>query len=114
MSVALRERTDYVLYSKGAPEILLNKCSHALLNGEPVPLTEVLRERILAINADLASRALRVLALAFRPQVYDLNAGDLESNLIFVALVGMIDRHLCPAKRPDPFSAIVLKWATLA
>ncbi|MDX1929330.1 MAG: cation-translocating P-type ATPase [Pirellulaceae bacterium] len=91
MSAVIRDGSSRMLYAKGAPEVLLSKCTQSLQNGQLQLLGEESRNRILAANAELASRALRVLALAYKPDVSELSNQDLEANLVFVALVGMID-----------------------
>ena len=78
---------------KGAPDVLLSRCT-SLLSGSPTPLTGALRHQILTANENMASRALRVLGLAWRdidaiPAV--LSSETLERNLTFVGLAGMID-----------------------
>ena len=91
MSVVIRDREAKTLYSKGAPEVLLAKCDRVHREGKIEPLTDEHRQHILAANAELASQALRVLALAYRPNVTDHTESDLEMQLVFLALVGMID-----------------------
>jgi len=54
---------------KGAPEVVLEKCIGMQRNGQTVPLTAADRTRLLAITNEMAGRALRVLALAFREEV---------------------------------------------
>ena len=78
---------------KGAPDVLLGRC-RSILSASPVPLTDALRRQVLAANEDMASRALRVLGMAWR----DIDAipaqpsSDLlERDLTFVGLAGMID-----------------------
>jgi len=78
---------------KGAPDVLLGRCTH-LLSGAAVPLDSAMRRRILAANEDMACRALRVLGLAWRdidaiPNT--LSSEFLEQKLTFVGLAGMID-----------------------
>ena len=85
---------NYVQYTKGAPDVLINRCTHYLNNGVAVPMTEEYRQRIADGNKSMADRALRVLACAQRlwdsePDDYD--AGNLEQNLCFLGLAGMID-----------------------
>ncbi|WP_241254613.1 calcium-translocating P-type ATPase, SERCA-type [Brevibacillus sp. SYP-B805] len=83
-----------MLLCKGAAEAVLVRSSHLLWKGEVIPLTQQLRARILAQTEEMASQALRVLAFAYRP-LEQYRAGQppfsLESNLVFVGLVGMID-----------------------
>lgn len=83
-----------VQYTKGAPDVVIGKCSHYLKDGEPVPMTEEYREKILAANKEMADRALRVLACAIRvyseePESFE--AEELETELCFIGLTGMID-----------------------
>ena len=84
----------YVQYTKGAPDVVIGKCTHYLKDGKPVPMTEEYRSRILAANKNMADKALRVLACAER--VWDIapvnyEAENLENGLCFVGLCGMID-----------------------
>jgi P-type Ca2+ transporter type 2C len=88
---------------KGAPDIVLARCSKALWHGRQVPVEEV-REEILAANRELSEKGLRVLAFAAR----DLDQGAMDSaladpmasveELLFVALVGIIDPLRATAK----------------
>ncbi len=81
-------------FAKGAPEILLSLCTRISTNGSIVPLTDSQRQKILEMNARFAENALRVLALAYRPienEIPDWEPEKVEKDLIFVALVGMID-----------------------
>jgi Ca2+-transporting ATPase len=91
MSVLVREADgNWQVFSKGAPEVILKLCSHELRGGKREPLSEERREAIAQHNAKLAAKALRVLALAYRPQ----SEGDRtirEENLVFLGLAGMID-----------------------
>lgn len=85
---------DIIQYTKGAPDELLARCTHILINGEAIELTDELRQKVLDKNTEFASQALRVLACAFKkhqsiPSEYTSEA--LENNLIFAGLVGMID-----------------------
>ena len=80
--------------TKGAADTLLPLCAAEWTGRGLLPLAEEGRERILAENAAMAGRGLRVLGVAFRT-LADLPAGapagDLEENLAFLGLVGMID-----------------------
>jgi Ca2+-transporting ATPase len=91
MSVVLQEPDGSTLmYAKGAPEVILGKCSGDFRAGRVEPITGDRREEILQIGSEMAGRALRVLALAYRPFAA---AGDSfeEANLVFAGLAGMMD-----------------------
>jgi Ca2+-transporting ATPase len=95
---------SYVAFVKGAPDILLQRCTGVLMDGEVSPLHAEDREQILSVNASLSSDELRVLAAAYRPvdEVPDEpNANEVERDLIFLGMIGMID----PA-RPEVRPAI--------
>ena len=93
MSVVVREPGDAVMmYTKGAPEVVLSWCVSERRGGEVVPLTDDRRREIMGTNAEMASRALRVLALAYRPRPgRRIMPRTEEAELIFAGLVGMID-----------------------
>ena len=84
----------YLQFTKGAPDVILNLCTTYLKDGQAVPMTEEYRQQILEGNKAMADKALRVLACAQRvwdaePASYE--AADLETDLCFVGLSGMID-----------------------
>ncbi|MDD2336921.1 MAG: HAD-IC family P-type ATPase, partial [Geobacteraceae bacterium] len=74
--------------AKGAPEVLLASCSHQMVDSERVFLDEEQRSEILAAATEMAGEALRVLALAWKPNAH---LEDAEEGMIFLGLVGMID-----------------------
>lgn len=83
-----------VIYSKGAPEIILGSCSRVYSGGQETELTEDDRNNILAISHEMARDALRVLGVAYKqlPDTNDINeAIGMEEDMVFVGLVGMID-----------------------
>ncbi len=95
----------YIQYTKGAPDVVIGRCTHYLENGKAVPMTEEYKTSILCANKAMADKALRVLALAERawdgaPESYEPEA--LEESLCFVGLCGMID-----PVRPEVKDAIV-------
>jgi P-type Ca2+ transporter type 2C len=86
------------MFSKGAPEILLDKCSHILVNGEVKKMTEKDKKNILSQNKKFAESALRVLGFAYKivessssSQVKSLKLEMFEEGLVFVGLQAMID-----------------------
>jgi len=88
MSVTCRHEDGLRLYCKGAPEEVLAACDRVLVEGTVLSLTDEDRARIINKNDDYASRALRVLACAYRPTE---PGDDMEEHLIFVGLQAMID-----------------------
>ncbi len=80
-----------ILYAKGAPEVILARCLAEQRHGQVEPLTEARRRDIIEANADMAGRALRVLALAYRAFPEAGEGPYHEQDLIFAGLVGMID-----------------------
>jgi Ca2+-transporting ATPase len=98
-----------IAFVKGAPDVVLDLCVRSLRDGQAVPLTPSVREAILEQNRDMASNALRVLAVAYRPlaAVPDkAEPADVERDLVFVGLLGMMD----PA-RPEVVEALKVSRA---
>jgi len=93
MTVAVKRPDGSIrAHTKGAPEMLVSKCSHELIDGQARPLTEERRKQIAEVEADMASHALRVLALAHRDYPAGTNAEAIvEADLVFAGLAGMID-----------------------
>jgi Ca2+-transporting ATPase len=91
MSVVARtgDGPQLFMYTKGAPEVVLHKCTAELSDGGPRPLTDERRKEIRDAADAMAGRALRVLGLAYREAFEDRKLG--ETNLIFAGLVGMMD-----------------------
>jgi P-type Ca2+ transporter type 2C len=86
-----------LVFTKGAPDILLSRCQAVWVGDGPQPLTEERRRRIRDINEQLAGEALRTLGIAYRPlprdalEHPDAASDQLEQELVFLGLVGMID-----------------------
>lgn len=90
----LISKSNYVQFTKGAPDVVLKNCTHILENGEIVNLDEEKKKKVNDVNLEMASKALRVLSLAIR--LYDdkpnsFDSKDLEKDMVFVGLAGMID-----------------------
>lgn len=99
----LHETGDGVVaYSKGAPEVILASCAWEWTDEGPVPLDDGRRETILLVAQQMASDALRVLAVAYKR---DARLEDAEREMTFLGLVGMID-----APRPEAKAAIQTCW----
>ena len=94
MSTIHRTDTGFIQYTKGAPDEVLRRCTHYTENGQVLPMTEAKRTELLAANKAMADKALRVLAAAER--LYESlpdrqEPEDLEHDLCFIGLCGMID-----------------------
>lgn len=86
------EAGGVVAFVKGSPGALLDMSQAQLRNGGAVEsLTTEARERYLEANGELAGAALRVLGLAYRELPDNYSPEDLDRDLIFVGLVGMLD-----------------------
>lgn len=92
MTTAHRMKNGYRVISKGAPDVLLKKCSHYVKNGTVQPLDSGTRAKILHENERLASAALRVLSVAYRDMEHiPSDDRQTESELIFCGLAAMED-----------------------
>jgi Ca2+-transporting ATPase len=87
-----------VIAVKGAPDIVLNLCSkYQGMDDKPRDMTEDMRKQILAANDAMTKEALRVLGFAYRLEkdvpdnIEEVKTEDLEKDLVFVGLMGMID-----------------------
>ena len=94
MSTIHKTAQGIVQYTKGAPDEILKLCTSYLDNGAVKPMTDAKRSEILAANKAMADRALRVLAASERlwdsvPE--DCSPANLEHDLTFIGLTGMID-----------------------
>ena len=82
-----------VIVTKGAPDVLLDRCTREYRAGSEIDLTPERREQILASVDSLADQALRTLAVAYRrtEAIDDVEEEHLENDLIMVGVVGLID-----------------------
>ena len=91
----IRRMRDGILraFVNGAPDMLLQICTHFLAAEGIRPLTDADRRRIAAENEAMAGRALRVLGSAMRdlPDGSDFSAPAVERDLVFIGLSGMYD-----------------------
>lgn len=100
MSVVVRSRQgDRWLFSKGAPDYLLELCSYYLENGEVKLLNASIRKKIQMQNEEMAHKALRVLSFAYKSEPEE--SEQAEKDLVFVGLAGMID-----PPRPEAYQAV--------
>lgn len=95
MMSTIHETADGILqFTKGAPDEILKHCTKIFKNGEVSPLTDADRDAVLKKNKEFADRALRVLACGYKqlscvPE--DQSPDNIENELVFCGLVGMID-----------------------
>ena len=97
---------NFLMWTKGSPEVVLQACDFIQQGRRVVPLSDTLRSRIMMQNDRLAGEGLRILGFAYRcwevlPHDQDNPDGDPESQLIWLGLVGMID-----APRPEVTEAV--------
>lgn len=95
-----------VSFTKGAPDIIINRCNYISINNNVVPFTDELKKKALDANSSFAKSALRVLAFAYKE--YDTLPADIspdinEADMTFIGLSGMID-----PPRPEAKEAIKL------
>lgn len=88
MSTVNKQADSYMMCTKGAPETVLPKCSRTIRDGRIIKLLDKERQLILEINKEMASHALRILAIAYKETK---STKDKEDDLVFLGLVGMID-----------------------
>ena len=95
MMSTIHKTADGILqFTKGAPDEILKHCTKIFKNGEVSPLTDADRDAVLKKNKEFADRALRVLACGYKqlscvPE--DQSPDNIENELVFCGLVGMID-----------------------
>ena len=92
MSVIYRHKKGRLAYVKGAPDTVLRLCNWELTKDGVLELSDLRRRAIMRANDEMAKRALRVLAVAERKVADNVSIGEnLEDDLVFVGLMGMID-----------------------
>jgi Ca2+-transporting ATPase len=92
------------VFVKGAPDVLLVRCTHELVGSEAVPLAEARRAAILEEVEELAGEALRTLGIAGRPMARESLRGrdeDFEHELVYVGVAGILD-----PPRPEATDAV--------
>ncbi len=92
MTTIHKKNDEYFIITKGAPDVLLSHCKYYFKHGEICELNFDMRKKIATDNKNMASKALRVLAIAYKKSNY-FREGDskIENDLIFSGLIGMID-----------------------
>ena len=91
MSVIVKENGKEICYVKGAPERLINKCTHIYEDGTIKPLTHQKKTQILDSVENMINRALRCIGGAYKENNLTRDEKTLENNLIFLGIAGIID-----------------------
>jgi len=97
MSVIYKNNHNRLItYSKGAPDVVIKLCKYVLKEDGFIPLSSKESKEILEAASSLASQALRVIAIAKKPLSIELenkqiDDAEIENNLTFIGLIGMID-----------------------
>lgn len=84
----------YRIMTKGAPDVLIGRCTHIITNGSAEPINSEYIGKINKANSNMAGKALRVLAVAYRDIQEipgNMEPDVIENSLIFAGLIGMID-----------------------
>jgi len=82
-----------VAFMKGAPEVVIERCSHVLEDGGMKKIVDTKKAQILKVNEEMAQGALRVLGIAYRelPDGVAYSEDVVEGDMIFLGLTGMMD-----------------------
>ncbi|WFO75309.1 cation-translocating P-type ATPase [Desulfurococcaceae archaeon MEX13E-LK6-19] len=89
MSVVVSLDNRNIVFSKGAPEVILAKSNYIVRNGVVLKLSDEEKKQLLAIAEEMAAKGLRVLAYAFKE--VKLQDTELEEDLVFIGYTGLID-----------------------
>ena len=84
----------FKFFTKGAVDVILNRCSKILVGEEIKELTESMKQEIKDVNEDMSKKALRVIALAYKEETAiptQLTTEVVENELVFVGMEAMID-----------------------
>ncbi|MBQ4100067.1 MAG: cation-translocating P-type ATPase, partial [Oscillospiraceae bacterium] len=102
MSVLAKDKSGAnLVFTKGAVDVILDKCAFVLAGEKVVPISHANRMSILKKAEDMGENALRVLGFAYK-DLGNLSKTNAENNLIFIGLVGMIDMP-----RKEAFDAVL-------
>ena len=91
MSTMHQFKDAHLMFTKGAPDVILSRSTKILENNKVIPLSEEKRKELLEKNKQYAKDALRVLGYAYKSVSADAKLEEEEQDLIFTGLSGMID-----------------------
>ena len=80
-----------IMNTKGAPDAILKRSDSVYMDGEVIPMSETLRNKLLMKNEEFASQALRVLAFAYKRYPDAISIDNVEDNLTFIGMMCLID-----------------------
>ncbi|MGF1675639.1 MAG: cation-translocating P-type ATPase [Rivularia sp. (in: cyanobacteria)] len=104
ISNLLNSNDNYLMFTKGSPELILQRCTQIYVGNSAVELTEEQRDKVLAQNDRMAGEGLRVLGFAYKPlseKPPENSQEQYEQQLVWLGLVGMLD-----APRPEVRAAV--------
>ncbi len=99
ISNLLNNNENYLMFTKGSPELILERCDRVYAGNSAVELSQEQRDRVLAANERMAGEGLRVLGFAYKPLAEkppENSEEKYEQQLVWLGLVGMLD-----APRPE-------------
>ncbi|WP_440895235.1 cation-translocating P-type ATPase [Amphibacillus sp. Q70] len=101
MSVVIKDNNQYIGIVKGAPDLLLQRANQIEENGQVIKLDQKRRQRIEAEIKSMTQKAYRTIALCIKPlqKVDQIKVEQVEQDLIFVGLIGMVDPPRPEAKQ---------------
>ena len=94
MSTLHQDQNNYLVITKGAPDVILNKCKFYKYQGRVIELDSMARRKIEQANEKMAEKALRVIAISYKTisnLPSKIESKQIEEDLIFEGLIGMID-----------------------
>src|SRR5690554_1605064 len=91
MSTLHQKDGKYVVYTKGAIDSLILKCKYVIEKGEIIPITQNHKKDLLNASNTMSEKALRTLAVAFKPLEAPISSDNFEEDLVMIGVVGMID-----------------------
>ena len=91
VSVVVSSKNKETVYSKGAPESIVEKCNSILIGGEIKKLTDSVKKEILFVNDEFASDGLRVIGFAYKEEGIKHDSESVEKDLIFLGLEAIRD-----------------------
>jgi len=100
MSILYADENSINVYAKGAPEVLINKCTRYLTPNGPAPLDSDIKNRFITFQNEMSQTAFRTLAVAYKP-LDRINKSYDENEFILLGIVSMED-----PPRPEVAQAI--------